>query len=182
MCLLLWLGGGIAGGISATWAAIYPSDDSEYQYYGCDSSYNYETNSYDYDDDCATAFDGRRTQFLAATVLTLIVTVIYFALFVGGCVDTAKRNALAKRPIMVVSGPPYWGPPAQGWQPMPQYSAPGQEQSQQQYQSIPLENRAPSPMMTPATQQAPVETRAQESEGYKEYYSPSGSGAVGTAA
>lgn len=68
----------------------------------------------------------RKRSYIDTAVIAIIVAVIHLALFIGACVDTAKRNSLANRPVMPAHGPPYMLP---GWQPMPQ----PQPQSQQQW-------------------------------------------------
>lgn len=37
---------------------------------------------------------------IMAAVLTIAVAVIHFVLFVGSCVDIAKRNTAANRPVI----------------------------------------------------------------------------------
>ncbi|KAJ6437599.1 ATP-dependent DNA helicase PIF1 [Purpureocillium lavendulum] len=76
----------------------------------------------------APAYVSRST---AAAVLTLIVAFIHLVLFIGACVDTAKRNSLAKRPILVANWPPYT---AQALQPTTPQQSPHQQQKQQQPQ------------------------------------------------
>lgn len=120
-------------------------------YHDC---YDYSTGTYD-DDDCRSgAFGGRKGHTAAVAAFTCLIFLTHFILFVGACVDTAKRNALARRPIIVAAGPPYWGPPAQGWQPMPQYFGPGQGQysavpQQQQPNNIPMQTRSPMEQQQP---------------------------------
>ncbi|KAI5458765.1 hypothetical protein BGZ63DRAFT_407150 [Mariannaea sp. PMI_226] len=140
--LLIWLGAAIIGGIESTFVAV--------------TAYDYESNSQCYDSDrrvyvnCNNEdpYKDQRGKFLAVAVFTCLVWLIHFILFVGACVDTAKRNAAMRR-VMVVA-PPYWPQAVQGWQPMPQYYPPQQNmrepaQSQQQQQNIPLQTRSPAP-------------------------------------
>ncbi|KAL6880813.1 hypothetical protein J3F83DRAFT_710683 [Trichoderma novae-zelandiae] len=74
---------------------------------------------------------------MAAAVVTFVVAVIHFGLFVGACVDTDRVNRVAKRPIYVVAPPQ-----------MMQWQQPMQQQFQ--------------PPVQPPVSQAPVQPPAQE--------------------
>ncbi|KAM5342030.1 hypothetical protein ACJ41O_015061 [Fusarium nematophilum] len=114
--LLIWLGAAAVGGIEVIYAIAV--DQTERNCYDSQTQRVYQ---------CGTTFDGRKATFSALAAFTSLVWLCHFIFFIGACIDTAKRNAVAKRSIMVVSGgPPYWGPAAQGFQPMPQYYGQGQ--------------------------------------------------------
>ncbi|EHK49233.1 hypothetical protein TRIATDRAFT_133503 [Trichoderma atroviride IMI 206040] len=59
----------------------------------------------------------------AAAIITYIVAVIHFVLFVGACIDTSKVNAAASRPIYVIAQPQGLQAMMQGWQPIQQAPA-----------------------------------------------------------
>ncbi|KAH6610046.1 hypothetical protein Trco_000066 [Trichoderma cornu-damae] len=81
-------------------------------------------------------FNRERSVAYAAAVITLIVAVIHFTLFVGACVDTSKANAYASRPIYIVS-------PAQGQQAL--------MQGLQPIQQVLVQPPAPAPAHVPPT-------------------------------
>ena len=134
----------IVGGMECTFAAV--GDYDEYD----SSSDCYDRHTHRYDQ-CETAMDGKRIPFTVLAVMTCLVFLTHFILFVGACIDTAKRNAFNRARVMIVQQP-YWGPMAQGWQPIAQ----GQEQPKGQngqymavnQHDIQMQNRTPSPMIT----------------------------------
>jgi hypothetical protein len=166
VCLILWLAGGLVGGIIAafsyysSWDVCYLADsDINEPNDGYDEYGRYVGNDDD-DDNCATQWPQWRILILVSATFICLVDLIYLVLFIGACIDTAKVNAHNKRPIMIVA-PPYWGHAAQGWQPVPA------EQPQQQYgQPIPL---SPMPSGFPSSQ--PAQPRSGD-QGVAEYYSP----------
>lgn len=157
MCLIIWIIASIVGGTFATMVAISQSYCNEDVYY-----------SSNYSDECSGQFIGSVGSFWAITVFTWLTWLFYFILFIFACIDTARRNATKRQPIMIVN-PSYWGPAMQGWEQMPQNAAPHQNgqwmavpqvphNSQQtnmsganQGQDIPMVNRTPSPMTTNQT-------------------------------
>jgi hypothetical protein len=56
----------------------------------------------------------------AAAIITYIIAVIHFVLFVGACVDTSRVNAVASRPIYIIAQPQGLHNMIQGWQPIQQ--------------------------------------------------------------
>ena len=152
MCLVLWLGAAIIAGI------LWP-----YRLYSYEDEYCYnEPEINEYNDDCGDPFKGRSGELLGAAVLASILWLLEFALFIGACVDTAKRNNARGGRVVVVGAPPYWpaGPSAQGYEAMGNsYYAPQMAQQQPQMQTqatqdgqymsvpqaIPLQTRSPSP-------------------------------------
>lgn len=150
-CLILWLAAAIVGALQGGLAGFSRNH--------CDYYY---TNGGEYHDDggCYDSLGGKKALWTGVAAITCILWLIYFALFIGACIDTSKHNA-AKRLVMVVNPATYWGPPAQGWQPMPDQPSAPQQQQQGQYmpvpqpamthtagagQDIPLQDRTPSPM------------------------------------
>lgn len=63
-------------------------------------------------------FRHERSVAYAAAIITYIIAVIHFILFVGACIDTSKYNAAATRPIYVIAQPQM-----HGWQPIQQAPA-----------------------------------------------------------
>ena len=120
MSLFLWLSCAVIGGILATFIGL-----------GLDCrSYDYDDNDDDNDDDSSyygnygcNNFTGLSGRFLGAVILLLLLWLVHFVLFIGACVDTAKRNSAKHNPIMVVAQPSYWGPmaPHGGQQPATQF-------------------------------------------------------------
>ena len=160
-CLILWLAAAIVGSLEAIYSSVdYVHGDCDYYWDDDGSSYN---------EDCHDTWNRKRALWIAISAITCLLFVIYFVLFVIACIDTSKHNA-AKRFVMVVNPASYWGPPAQGWQQLPQQAgAPAQQQQQQQqgqYMAVPqpvmtrasanpeelqeisLQDRTPSPMTT----------------------------------
>ncbi|KAF4976876.1 hypothetical protein FZEAL_6518 [Fusarium zealandicum] len=130
--LLIWLGASITGSLEAVLISFDARDDSP----SCTHDENDEYT-------CENSYSSRLSKVIAVAVFTCLVWLCHFILFVFACMDTAKRNALTRQRItMVVNGPPYWGPGAQGFQQMPQYYGPP---AHMQSQNIPMQNRAPSP-------------------------------------
>lgn len=173
--LIIWLAAAIVGAMQGIYAATVDGY--------CDYNYNYnsETGSYEYEDtdDCHDPWGGRWGVWIAITVFSCLLWVIYFTLFVMACMDTSRRNA-AKRTVMVVNPANYWGPQAQGWQQMPQ-------QQNSQYMTvpqaaardntdIPLQQRSPSPAGTPyqTPMENPLSEKGKEPErpahGVQEFY------------
>ncbi|CAM1507587.1 Fc.00g072280.m01.CDS01 [Cosmosporella sp. VM-42] len=161
LSLLIWLSLGTTGGIEATLVAVTGDRD-----YGS-NCWDYDTQDYV---DCEPAFSGKRPQFVAVTVFTCLVFLVHFILFVGACIDTAKRNAAARRPIMVVAAPQNWGQMAQGWQPMPQYGGPQGQYMSVPQQNIPLQTRSPSPGVEQEGKGKEVEQTP--THGVREFYTP----------
>ncbi|UNI23769.1 hypothetical protein JDV02_009569 [Purpureocillium takamizusanense] len=182
VCLILWIAAVIAGGCCATVVGIADADcDSSYR-----SSYRY------YDESC---YYGRtRGRFLGLAILLLVLFVAEFVLFVGGCIDTHKRNkARAGAPVMIVAQPGMYPqammqqqqqqqqqqhPPQQ---PMSQqYFAPPQAyHPQQQYVAVPPPAEAPADHARTAPQDS-EHARGKQPQGAQpgitEFYSPSGPG------
>ncbi|KAF7552661.1 hypothetical protein G7Z17_g4187 [Cylindrodendrum hubeiense] len=175
--LIVWLGAAIVGGMQATFIALVISDNSD--------CWEYESQSYV---SCASSYTGGSGLFIAVAVFSCLVWLIHFTLFVCACMDTARRNR--NRRIVTVVAPPYWGPMAQGWQPMPQYypqTAVPQNQGQNTNTTapqlnIPLQNRSPAEGQTgngKAPEQPIVNDKQGESStqpvhpSINEYYTPS---------
>ncbi|KAF7562659.1 hypothetical protein G7046_g1463 [Stylonectria norvegica] len=192
LSLLIWMGAAIVGGIEATSAAYM-----DYDYSSNSNCENYNNDTHEYED-CDSSSSGSRPSMIVIATFTCLVWLAHFILFILACIDTSRRNAAARRPIMIVNGPPYWGPMAQGWQPMPQYFG-GQPQGQYQQlpqQNVPLQTRSMSPAVVPEgkgkepmhapqmTEHAPqMGERASQEEApregrseVREYYTPGGSG------
>ncbi|EGR52935.1 uncharacterized protein TRIREDRAFT_102960 [Trichoderma reesei QM6a] len=128
---------------------------SDYPWQDCSNVYDPTTHRYVYtctdDDDARRRYLKEKKVAMAAAVITFIVAVMHFGLFVGACVDTDRVNRVAKRPIYVVAPPP--PPQMMQWQPVPQTMPQQQyQQYQQQYQA---------PMQQTPMQQAPLQTTAQ---------------------
>ncbi|KAL7902756.1 hypothetical protein HDV63DRAFT_168144 [Trichoderma sp. SZMC 28014] len=152
-----------------TWNDNYDDDD------GQDCSYHYSSDLGDYVYSCTDdsndpeviasrhIFRHERSVAYAAAVITYIIAVIHFILFVGACIDTSKFNAAARRPIYVIAQPQM-----HGWQPL----------------QAPAETEARD-VVPPAETEAEAETEAvTQSEGkgkepmrgdIVEHYAPSGS-------
>ncbi|KAL7944193.1 hypothetical protein V8C42DRAFT_326110 [Trichoderma barbatum] len=88
-------------------------------------------------------FANERSVSIAAAVVTYLIAGIHFALFVGACVDTAKVNSAAARPIYVIAQPQMM----QGWQPIP-----------------PAPIQPPAPVHSPRAQDVPPAETEGESE------------------
>ncbi|KAH6888420.1 hypothetical protein B0T10DRAFT_488140 [Thelonectria olida] len=177
MSLLIWMAAAVVGGIQSAFVGFSVYDDYDTSGTCWDSG---RQESVDCDDD-SDRYGSVRAKFLAVAVFSCLVWLVHFILFVGACVDTAKRNAALRR-VMVVA-PPYWGHAVQGWQPMPQQyypqqgtAAPGQQQAQQ---NIPLQTRSPAPAEQSAkgkevdTGVLSTQPPAPQGGGVTEYYSPS---------
>ncbi|EKJ74528.1 hypothetical protein FPSE_05278 [Fusarium pseudograminearum CS3096] len=120
--LFIWLGAAIVGGLESTFSAYYTSFD----YLDEDCEYNRKERRY-----VCTSSEGvasKQSLFVALSVFTCLLWLWQFVLFVGACIDTQKRNAALRKPVVVWGGPPYWGPGTQGFQQMPQYYAAPQGQ------------------------------------------------------
>lgn len=162
LTLILWLAAGVAGGLEGALLGM-----------------EYRNDCYDFDtDELVSCWGGKRGQMIGVTVVTCLVWLIQFILFIGACIDTAKHNAFAKRPIMVVN-PPYWGPMAQGWQQMPQNYGPQQGQYMAvPQQGFPLQTRSPSPSPRMTTEEGtgkePMRRlrQPQGHSGVTEFYTP----------
>jgi hypothetical protein len=138
--LIIWLAAGFAGGIQATFDAIYRRDD-----WTC-----YDDETGDYDAPCGPRWGDRQALYTGVAVLLCLLCIIHFVLFVGACSDTAKHNAAARAQVMIMQ-PPVWGP-GQGYQPIPYQGQQFQQQpqyfqQQQQYpqgqEQIPMGSRNP---------------------------------------
>ncbi|KAK7420899.1 hypothetical protein QQX98_002463 [Neonectria punicea] len=176
--LIVWLGAAIVSGIQSAFVGYVVHGGSDTCWDADDQDYV----------DCGSPYGASAARFTAAAVFAGLVFLLHFTLFVGACVDTAKRNA-ARRRVMVV-GPPYWGGPmAQGWQPMPQYypqhqppQSPGLQNMMnpeqqhmmapgQQDQSIPLQDRSQGVEQTGYGKEGQSSTQP-ANRGVTEYYSP----------
>ena len=167
MCLVLWLAAAVLAGF------LWPYRIYSYRNEAC---YNDPENMYGGFSgvNCVDPFKGRGDELLGAAVLASILWLVEFALFIGACVDTAKRNSAKGGRVVVIGAPPYWpaGPSAQGYESMgnsyyaPQMAMQQQQQMQQMQQSpqmqmqtqpmqdgqymgvplgMPLQTRSPSP-------------------------------------
>ncbi|KAG8673126.1 hypothetical protein FPOAC2_06555 [Fusarium poae] len=120
--LFIWLGAAVVGGLESTFSAYF----SSFNYLDEDCEYNREQRRY-----VCTSNEGvasKKALFVTLSVFTCLLWLWQFVLFVGACIDTQKRNAALRKPVMVWGGPPYWGPGQQGFQQMPQYYPPPQGQ------------------------------------------------------
>jgi hypothetical protein len=146
--LILWLAFAILGGAGGAFVSY-----DEYEYSDWDGDciepvYDDYYGGYSYDDDAdcsyAKAYQGWRQIYIAYVVFICFLWLFEFILFIGACIDTAKRNNAKRRPIMVVNPAQYWpanGP--QGWQQLPPDSRGGY--APQMYQQP-----APVPQMSGA--------------------------------
>lgn len=149
--LLTWMFASIIGGTQCTSVALGVDSHSS-------ECYNRRTHKYDLCDPVNTTKQG---VFAAVAATTCLVFVIHFALFVGACVDTAKRNAYKKAQVMVVQQP-YWGPVAQGWQPVPQ--------NQEGQQDVQMQNTMPVPDAAHGNGKEREVVSGQGTQGTREYY------------
>ncbi|KND90236.1 hypothetical protein TOPH_05252, partial [Tolypocladium ophioglossoides CBS 100239] len=175
MSLFLWLASGVVGGLLAALASLNYLNQSDNN-----SSYN-DPSNYE------PLNGGSWPRFLAVVVLMLVLWLVHFIIFVGACIDTAKRNAAKSKPIMVVAQPPYWGPtPQQGWQqPMTQPVYPSQHThyQQPQFQGMPVHPQATSPRAVSGDGQGSgngkqpemVKQSTPADHGVREFYTPAGS-------
>ncbi|KPM42184.1 hypothetical protein AK830_g4391 [Neonectria ditissima] len=159
--LIIWLGAACIGGIQSAYVSLTAHDN--------DDDTCWDSGSQEYVD-CQSSSS---SALIAAAAFACLVWFLHFTLFVGACVDTAKRNAANRRRVVVV-GPPYWGPMAQGWQPMPQHcppQSPGLQQTMMpvQSQNIPLQDRS----QTGYGKEGGQSSAQPASGGITEYYSPS---------
>ncbi|OTA08594.1 hypothetical protein A9Z42_0003110 [Trichoderma parareesei] len=156
LSLIIFLLGAILPALFGPWFQDswngYGSGSSDYPWQDCSNVYAPTTRRYVYtctnDEDARRRYLKEKKVAMAAAVITFIVAVMHFGLFVGACVDTDRVNRVAKRPIYVVAPPPQM----MQWQPVPQ-TMPQQQQYQAPMQQAPMQQ---SPM-----QQAPVQTTAQ---------------------
>lgn len=176
--LIIWLGAAIVGGIQAAFVAYVVNDSSD--------CWDYESQSYE---SCtsSSSYDGQAGLFTAVAVFSCLVWLIHFTLFINGCIETARRNRANRRVVTVVA-PPYWGPMAHGWQPMPQYYAQtpqsqGQNTTVPQH-NIPLQIRSPTEQQQTGNGKQPEQPIVNDKQGESstqpanpaitEYYTPSG--------
>jgi hypothetical protein len=169
VCLLVWLAAAFVSGIEATYLAVYTYYDDEYDYDSrCWNSAIHEYEECDNDRNYR-----RKGVATAACVFTVLLWLIYFILFIGACIDTAKRNN-ARRAGTIVYMPPvsYYPPPGHnGWP---------QQQQQPQHPAaaagIPLQNRDSQPETSepkiPAAAASP--SQPGHGAGVTEFYSPQG--------
>ncbi|PNY28106.1 Uncharacterized protein TCAP_01972 [Tolypocladium capitatum] len=162
--LFLWLACAVVGGILAAYVGM-GGVDYDCNYY--DSSGNIT--------DCGVFYGNSWGRVLAVDVLVLLLWLVHFILFIGACVDTAKRNAARSKPIMVVAQPPYWGPgPPQGWQqPMTQQLVYQQPQATSP-QAVSGEGQGSGDGKQPEMPQHPTPA----DHGVREFYTPAGSGSA----
>ncbi|KAL7821218.1 hypothetical protein V8C44DRAFT_313885 [Trichoderma aethiopicum] len=157
LSLIIFLLGAILPSLFGPWFEDSWNGDGDQPWRDCSSRYDSTTRRYIWtcteDDDARREYFKEKKVATAAAVVTFIIAVLHFGLFVGACVDTDRVNRTAKRPIYVVAPPPQM----MQWQPVQQQ----QQQQQQQYQA---------PMQQAPMQQAPVaqppaqETPATETE------------------
>ncbi|PTB67696.1 hypothetical protein BBK36DRAFT_1115723 [Trichoderma citrinoviride] len=133
LSLIIFLLGAILPALFGPWFqdSWYGSDPS---YQTCSNVYDPTTRRYVYTCTTDTAEEAAaRRQYLrekrvamAAAVVTFVVAVMHFGLFVGACVDTDRVNRVAKRPIYVVAPPQMmqWQPPVQQQQYQPPVQQP----------------------------------------------------------
>ncbi|KAM0486289.1 hypothetical protein ACHAPX_000994 [Trichoderma viride] len=135
----------------SSWNDNYDDDD------GQQCSYHYSSSLDDYVYSCTDnsndpeviasrhIFRHERSVAYAAAIITYIIAVIHFILFVGACIDTSKVNAAASRPIYVIAQPQGLQAMMQGWQPL---------------QQAPAETEAPRHVVAPTETEAEAETEA----------------------
>jgi hypothetical protein len=170
VCLIVWLGAAFVGGIEATYLAVYDYYDDDYD--NDTRCWNSSLHTYE---QCNPHryYKDKRGVATAATAFTILLWLIYFILFIGACVDTAKRNN-ARRAGTIVYMPPvsYYAPPGpNGWP---------QQQQQPQHPAaaagIPLQNRDSQPETSepkiPAAAASPPQSG--NGAGVSEFYSPQG--------
>ncbi|PTB43621.1 hypothetical protein M441DRAFT_78597 [Trichoderma asperellum CBS 433.97] len=113
----------------SSWNDNYDYDDGDscsYRYNSTLDDYVYSCTDNSNDPDVIAArhqFRHERSVAYAAAIITYIIAVIHFILFVGACVDTSKVNAAASRPIYVIAQPQGLQAMMQGWQPIQQAPA-----------------------------------------------------------
>ncbi|POR33501.1 Uncharacterized protein TPAR_06283 [Tolypocladium paradoxum] len=174
--LFLWLCCAVVGSLMSAFVGL---SDFDCYYDSYDSSY------YGSSSKCATSYGGSRGRFLAVVILLLVLWLVHFIIFVGACIDTAKRNAANSKPIMVAAQPPYWGPMLQqGWQqPMTQQVYPPQQSYYQQFQGMPVQPHTTSPRAVSGegqgsrrgTQPEIAQLSTPADHGVREFYTPAGS-------
>lgn len=166
--LIIWLAAAIVGPLEGVFAGLDDGESCDYTYNG---RYYEETNCYD-------PWSGKRKMWVAITALTCLLAVIYFALFVRACIDTARYNRARNRPIMVVNPAAYWGPPNNGWQAVPQGNYIPMEQPSAQPQPQP---QTPGQYFMPTPQPAAVPASQVDEKGkgveqpantVREFYTP----------
>ncbi|KAL7810856.1 hypothetical protein V8C26DRAFT_431360 [Trichoderma gracile] len=150
LSLIIFLLGAILPSLFGPWFQDSWNGDGSDPWQDCSNVYDPTTHRYVYtctqDDDARRRYLREKKVAMAAAVVTFIVAVMHFGLFVGACVDTDRVNRVAKRPIYVVAPPPQM----MQWQPV-------QQPMQQQYQA-PMQQ---APMQQAPVQQAPVQTTVQ---------------------
>ncbi|VUC21342.1 unnamed protein product [Clonostachys rosea] len=115
VCLLIWLAASFVAGVYSTFAAISHYGDRSSN---CDYRYDSSIQDYTYYN-CTLPFNGRFGQWIALTVFSWLLWLIYFILFVGSCIDTHKRNQAKRQQVVIVNPGSFWGA-GQGWQQLPQ--------------------------------------------------------------
>ncbi|KAH8168755.1 hypothetical protein LIA77_10881 [Sarocladium implicatum] len=167
VCLIIWLVAIVTGGITATYSAwLLDLQGTSRRAQGCSDP---NTPYTDWGDDCDERdykdLSTRQGIFVAITVFKFLVWAVVFTIFVRACIEVHRRNAAAApRGVVYV---PYWaGPPAQGWQPLPQQGQPAMQESQ----GIPMQNRQPRNSAAPSPQ-AEVTSPA-PTHNVQEFYTP----------
>jgi hypothetical protein len=187
-CLILWMAAVI----------VFAIESLSFGSFGRYCNYTYDSRVGYTETDCTDPFKAHKPLWRAITAFTALLGLVYFTLFVCGCIDTSKRNS-AKRVVMMVNPATYWGYPAQGWQQMPQQPQQGQymtvpqpartrgsvsadQQGQQGQQGIPLQDRTPSPAAAGAPvvvdekgkglEQPGPSGQEQRGDGVQEFYTP----------
>ncbi|KAK1245516.1 hypothetical protein MKX08_005145 [Trichoderma sp. CBMAI-0020] len=99
----------------SSWNEGYDDDGSDcsYHYSSALDSYVYSCTDNSNDPEVIASrhqFHHENSVAYAAAIITYIVAVIHFVLFVGACIDTSKVNAAASRPIYVIAQPQAWQP------------------------------------------------------------------------
>lgn len=143
-------------------------DSCSYRYNSTTNNYVYSCNDNSNDPDVIAArhtFSHEQSVAYAAAVITYIISVIHFILFVGACVDTSKVNTAASRPIYVIAQPMM-----QGWQPLQQPPA----ETEARYTVAPTETEA-EPEIETTTQSKGKGKEPMRSEDIVEQDAPSGS-------
>ncbi|KAL6910168.1 hypothetical protein GGI43DRAFT_389484 [Trichoderma evansii] len=166
----------------SSWNDNYDDNDDE----SCSYKYSTSLNDYVYtctdnsnDPDVIAAkrvFNHEQRVAYAAAVVTYIIAVIHFILFVGACVDTSKVNAAASRPIYVIAQPQGLQAMMQGWQPLQQAPAETEAQTEARNVVAPTETEAePEPENEPTTKSKGKGKEPMRSVDTEEQDAPSGS-------
>ncbi|KAM0257355.1 hypothetical protein ACHAQJ_004442 [Trichoderma viride] len=159
-----------------SWNGGADSDENcSYQFNSTTNNYVEVCNNDAYDDaDAKRRFNHEKSIAYAAAVVTYIIAIIHFALFVGACVDTSKVNAAASRPIYVIAQPQGLQNMMQGWQPI-QQEAPLQAPVQAPVQTTTARDISP---MEEDEEQSKSKGKGKEpvrDSDIVEHYAPSGS-------